>query len=54
MLFYAAIAISQGKRILISEELEQVGIVPTGFETFSVDAAFRRFVLLEQIEGDAV
>jgi len=44
----------QGKRILISEELEQVGIVPTGFETFSVDAAFRRFVLLEQIEGDAV
>ena len=44
----------QGKRILISEEFEQAGIVPTGFETFSVDAAFRRFVLLEQIEGDAV
>jgi hypothetical protein len=30
----------QGKRILISEQMEQVVIVPTGFESFSVDTAF--------------
>jgi hypothetical protein len=30
----------QGKRILISEQMEQVVIVPTGFKSFSVDTAF--------------
>jgi hypothetical protein len=30
----------QGKRILISEQMQQVVIVPPGFESFSVDTAF--------------
>src|SRR5271163_1672266 len=34
--------------------MEQVGIVPASFESFSVDAAFGGFMLLEQVEGDAV
>ena len=30
----------QGNRILISQQVRQVSIVPSGFEAFSVDAAF--------------
>ena len=34
--------------------MEQVVIVPTGLEAFSVDPAFGSLVLPEQVEGDAV
>ena len=29
-------------------------MVPCGFEAFSLDSAFGRFVLFEQVEGDAI
>jgi len=40
--------------MFISEQVESVVIVPTGFEAFSVDAALGSLVLFGQIEGDAV
>ena len=29
-------------------------MVPCGFEAFSLDSTFGRFVLFEQVEGDAI
>jgi len=29
-------------------------VVPCGFEAFSLDSTFGRFVLFEQVEGDAI
>jgi len=48
------LAVIQCKRILISGQRQQVVVVPTGFEAFSVDDALGSLVLFGQIEGDAV
>ena len=39
----------QGNRILITEELDEVIIVPGGCQSFYFDAAFDRPILFEQI-----
>jgi len=37
----------QGNRILLSEEVEEIGMIPTGLEAFGFDADLDRAVLLE-------
>jgi hypothetical protein len=38
----------------IPSSLSRIGVVPRCFEPFSLDSALGRFVLFEQVEGDAI
>ena len=38
-------ALPQGRRISNSQQFEQIGVVPGGFEAFSLDSALGRFVV---------
>src|SRR5664279_471156 len=44
----------QGRRISDTQQFEQIGVVPSSFEAFSLDAALGGLVLSEQVECDTV
>jgi len=44
--------LKSGERIVLSQDFEEVVVVPTGFETIGFDPRFDGSILFEQVEGD--